>query len=158
MNEPMAPVPAVVTSSTPRLRALKLVLSATAFVVCTLIAILSFSLLSNSSPKCVWVESFTQADCFRYTHLNESEQPTLGCARRLIGSCSSAPGVCTVFAFVSDINTSVVAAGYTGEMYQCTDSCPRIGEPCECFNPAIGRATSFCLRTVDDGFANFACH
>jgi hypothetical protein len=99
-----------------------------------------------------------QTECFRYTHLNESQQPTVGCERALAGNCSTMPGVCVAFAFLEDTNASTVV---TGSMYRCGDpTCTKVSDACRCANPAIGRVTEFCRRHVvgkEYSGANFAC-
>jgi hypothetical protein len=99
-----------------------------------------------------------QTECFRYTHVNESRQPTNGCERALAGNCSTAPGVCVAFVFLENTNASLVMSG---SMYRCGEpTCTNVGDACRCANPALGRVTEFCRRHVvgkEYGGANFAC-
>jgi hypothetical protein len=100
-----------------------------------------------------------QNECFRYTHVSEGQQPASGCERALAGNCSTAPGVCVAFAFLSDTNASSVISG---SMYRCGDpTCTNVGDACRCANPALGRVIAFCRRHVagkEYGGANFACY
>jgi hypothetical protein len=100
-----------------------------------------------------------RTECFRYTNVSESLQPASGCEHALAGNCSTAPGVCVAFAFLSDTNASTVISG---SMYRCGDpKCTNVGDACRCANPALGRVTAFCRRHVagkEYGGANFACN
>lgn len=126
------------------------------FVFATLVfvAVFSLTVVPCKRPDV----STLQTECFRYTHLNDSQQPTVGCERALAGNCSTAPGVCVAFAFLADTNSSSLVSG---GMYRCGDpTCSQVGDACVCENPAFGRVTAFCRRHVvgrEYSGANFAC-
>lgn len=124
------------------------ILSTALLVACLLVRV----------PHSVGERPIAQTECFRYTNLNESQQPGGDCKHALAGNCSTTAGMCVAFAFLSDTNASSVGSG---SMYRCRDpACTDVGDECSCANPAIVHKTAFCRRHVagqEYGGANFAC-